>query len=63
MGKLHKTIKKVRDPGVTYRNKIKKITNWYNKLVKNHQEKDGLGRPKKELKPLSFFTDKVVKPK
>ena len=42
-------------------NKIKKITKWYNHIVKNRQEKDGLGKPKKELKPLNYFLDNLKK--
>ena len=55
--------KRNRDPMRTYHNKIKQITTWYRHLEKNRQDKDGLGRDKKSLKPLSYFTDKVKQPK
>lgn len=57
------TLKKTHSPMITYRNTIKRITNAYNKTLKNRQEKDGLGRVKKDLRPLSYFTDKVKVPK
>lgn len=65
MGKnsLSTQTKKHRDPMRTYHNKIRKITSWYNHLVKNRQEKNGLGKDKRPLKPLSYFTDKVKQPK
>ena len=65
MGKhtISTATKSKRDPMRTYHNKIRKITSWYNGIVKNRQELNQLGKPKKALKPLSYFTDKVKMPK
>lgn len=49
--------------GQCYQNKIRRIEKWYNNIVKNRQEKDGLGRIKRPLQPLEYFTDKVKKSK
>lgn len=61
MGKLIQKKIKVRDPMITYRNKVKKITSWYNKMVKNRQMTNALGKLKKDLRPLSYFIDKIKK--
>jgi hypothetical protein len=61
MGKLIQKKVKVRDSMITYRNKVKKMTAWYNKIVKNRQMTNALGKHKKELRPLSYFIDKIKK--
>jgi hypothetical protein len=46
-----------------YENKKRRMTKWYNGLVKRHQEIDGKDKPKEPLKPLSYFLDKIKAPK
>jgi hypothetical protein len=45
-----------------YNNKVKKIEDWYNHILKNRNDKDGLGKDKQPLKPLDYFIDKIKKP-
>lgn len=51
----------------TYEHKVKRVTNWYNHLIEerkkeviNPNTKQSVKR--KELKDLSFYTDKIKKP-
>jgi hypothetical protein len=46
----------------TYQQKAANIRKWYEHIVKNRQETDILGKPKKELRPLEYFIDKVKGP-
>lgn len=64
MGKITiSTTKKSNEPMRSYRNKVRTTTSWYNHIIKNRQEKDGKGRIKKDLRPLSYFIDRISKPK
>lgn len=56
------TERRHRDPMRTYHNKVRKITSWYNHMVKHRQETNAKGLPKKELRPLEYFIDKIKKP-
>jgi hypothetical protein len=51
-----------RDPMITYNNKVERITNWYNKLIKNREEKNAKGEDKKSLKPLEHYINQIKKP-
>jgi hypothetical protein len=57
------TEKRHRDPMRTYNNKVRKTTAWYRNMEKNRQEVNALGKPKKALRPLSYFIDRIKKPK
>lgn len=48
---------------ITYENKKRKITKWYNGILKRRQKGNGKGIEKKPLKPLNYFLDKLKKPK
>jgi len=56
--------RQARDPLITYRNKVEKITNWYNNLLKN-REKEIINPNtkklvvKKPLKPLDWYIAKI----
>lgn len=41
------------------KNKTRKITKWYNHIVKNRQPKNAKGKDKKPLRPLKIFIDKI----
>ena len=61
--------RKRRDPQITYRHKVAKITTWYNRLIKYREEHPIIINPntkkevvRKELKDLQYYIDKVKKP-
>ena len=43
-------------------NKVKKITDWYEHIVNNRQEKNQLKLDKKPLRELEYFLEKIKKP-
>jgi len=47
----------------TYENKCRETESWYNHILKHRQEVDKKGSPKKELRPLDYYIDKIKKPK
>jgi len=70
MGKGSHSSDKKRDPQITYRHKVDRITEWYNRLLKcrENPKGDNLINPntkqepkRKELKNLSFYIDKIKK--
>ena len=64
MGKKHSSSSgEKRDSTISYRHKIDKITKWWNHMNEHHQELDGKGNIKQTIKPLSWYLDKIVKPK
>ena len=54
--------RKHRDPTKTYYNKVRKITSWYNNMVKNRQEVNAKGIEKKPLRPLEHYINQIKKP-
>lgn len=71
MGKHHSSSDKSKhDPMTTYRNKVDKVTKWYNHLIaerENNPNRINLNSKKeakvKELKSLQDYIDKIKKPK
>jgi len=62
--------RKRRDPMIAYHNKIRRITNWYNRLMEYRKENPIVINPntkqepkRRELKELSYYIDKIKKPK
>lgn len=60
--------RKKRDPQITYRRKIDKITKWYNRLMKEREKRvinpNTKEEPKrKELKDLDYYISKISKPR
>ena len=45
-----------------YNNKVKRVTDWYNHMLNNHNDIDGKGKEKQPLKPLDYYIDKIKKP-
>lgn len=62
-GRSKKKCEKYSNARRRIKNKIKKITKWYDHIVKNRQPKNAKGIDKKPLRLLKFFTDKIGRTK
>ena len=67
---MPKGTRKERSHIIAYNNKVRRITNWYNHLLKERKKEPNKINPttkqpvkRKELKPLNFYLGKLRKPK
>lgn len=66
----HSSDKKKHDPMISYKNTVNKVTKWYERLILLREKEPVIINPntkqetkRKELKPLQYYLDKIVKPK
>lgn len=46
----------------TYQHKVDRVRKWYAHMVANREATGGDGKPKKELKPLEYYIEKIKGP-